>query len=116
MISPDSNPLSVRISAAERLEVNLTSAFVELAITSMTLWSKHGDKIKESNGNDAPFRLRNYTGLTMLVWPESRDLNKKVSGVKSLDDGADVPWRFENPNKAREVSLHILIHPQSLTV
>lgn len=70
----------------------------------MTMWSKHGDKIKEGNGNDAPFRLRNYTGLTMLVWPESRDLNKKVSGVKSLDDGSDVPWRFENPNKAREVS------------
>jgi vacuolar protein sorting-associated protein 13A/C len=81
----------------------LTSAFVELAITSMTLWSKHSEKTTEERGDAAPFRLQNYTGLTMLVWPESRDLNKPVSGVKQLKDGDSVPWRFENANRAREV-------------
>jgi len=104
-ISPESSPLSVRISAPERLEVNLTSAFVELAITSMTLWSKHTEKTNEERGDDAPFKLRNYTGLTMLVWPESRDLNKPVQGVKSIEDGKEFPWRFENAARAREVSL-----------
>lgn len=68
------------------------------------MWSKHGDKIKEGRGNDAPFRLHNHTGMTILVWPESRDLNKKITGVRSLEDGDDIPWRFENAIRAREVS------------
>jgi vacuolar protein sorting-associated protein 13A/C len=112
-ISPGSNPLSIRVSAPERLEVNLTSAFVELAITSMTLWSKHMEKTNEERGDDAPFKLRNYTGLTMLVWPESRDLNKPVQGVKSIEDGKEFPWRFENAAKAREVSLRLLLKATS---
>lgn len=68
----------------------------------MTLWNNRAETAKQVRGNDAPFRLRNETGLTILVWPESRDLNKPVSGVKSLDDGADVPWRFEDRRRARE--------------
>jgi vacuolar protein sorting-associated protein 13A/C len=69
----------------------------------MTLWSKHTEKTNEERGDDAPFKLRNYTGLTMLVWPESRDLNKPVQGVKSIEDGKEFPWRFENAARAREV-------------
>lgn len=102
-VSPGSNPLSVRISAAERLEVNLTSAFVELAITSMTVWSKHSEKASDERGDAAPFRIVNRTGLTMLIWPESRDQTKQVTGVKEINDGESQPWRFENAHRAREV-------------
>jgi vacuolar protein sorting-associated protein 13A/C len=102
--SPTNSSLSVRLTAAERLELNVTSAFIELAITTMTLWSKEADRVKDSKGSDAPFRVRNRTGLPILIWPESRDLNKPVSGVKKLDDGADVPWRFEDRRRTRDVS------------
>jgi hypothetical protein len=98
------NPLSVRLSADQRLELNVTSAFIELVITSLTLWSKEADRVKAGRGSDAPFRVRNRTGLTILLWPEVSDLNKPVTGVKRLDDGADVPWRFEDRKHQRDVS------------
>ncbi|WVQ62160.1 uncharacterized protein L199_000298 [Kwoniella botswanensis] len=96
------NPLNVRLTASERLELNLSSAFIELAITTMTVWSREKDKAKESRGTDAPFRIRNRTGLTVLLWPEQADLSKQVTGVKRLDDGADVPWRFEDRKHTRD--------------
>lgn len=98
------SPLNVRLSASERLELNVTAAFVELLITSMTVWSNHAEKVKQGQGSDAPFRVRNRTGLTILVWPEQNDLSKNVTGVKRLDDGADVPWRFEDRRQTRDVS------------
>ena len=100
---PGENPLNIRLSAAERLELNLTSAFIELGITSLTVWNKEADRVKEGRGTDAPFRVRNRTGLTILLWPEQTDLNKPVTGVKRLDDGADVPWRFEDRKSTRDV-------------
>ncbi|WWD17860.1 hypothetical protein CI109_102304 [Kwoniella shandongensis] len=99
---PGHNPLNVHLSASERLELNVSSAFIELAITSMTMWTKEGDRAKEGRGTDAPFRVRNRTGLTILLWPEAADLNKSVTGVKRLDDGADVPWRFEDRKHTRD--------------
>ena len=69
----------------------------------MTIWSKEGDSVREGRGSDSPFRVRNRTGLTILLWPEQNDLNKQVTGVKRLDDGADVPWRFEDRRQTRDV-------------
>ena len=100
---PGQNPISVRLSATERLELNITSAFIELAITTATVWSKEAGRLQEGRGSDAPFRVRNRTGLTVLLWPEQNDLSKQITGVKRLDDGADVPWRFEDRRQTRDV-------------
>ena len=96
--------MNIRLSASERLELNATSAFIELAITTVTVWSKEADRIKEGRGLDAPFRARNRTGLAMKIWPEQRDLTKQVKHSKWLDDGADIPWRFEDRKATRDVS------------
>nr|ODO02780.1 vacuolar protein sorting-associated protein vps13 [Cryptococcus depauperatus CBS 7855] len=99
----DGKPLNVKFTARERLEINLSSAFIELAITTMTAWnSKEEERVMAGKGSDAPFRVKNLTGLTLLIWPEAADLNKDVTGVKRLDDGADVPWRFEDRKHTRE--------------
>lgn len=101
---PGVNPLSCRLSAAERLEINLTSAFISLAITTATVWSKESERIKEGRGNDAPFKIRNRTGLSMMIWPEPQDLTKEIkkNAAKTLDDGAEVPWRFEDRKATRD--------------
>jgi vacuolar protein sorting-associated protein 13A/C len=101
---PDSNPISVRLSAAERLELNVTSAFIELAITTATVWSREADRIKEGRGSDAPFKVRNRTGMQIAVWGEQRDLTRSIKHKKYLDDGAEVPWRFEDRKETRDVS------------
>ena len=72
----------------------------------MTIWSKEGERAMAGRGSDAPFRFRNLTGLSILIWPEATDLGKPVTGVKRLDDGADVPWRFEDRKHTREVSIY----------
>lgn len=103
-VGPGQMPLNVRLSAAERLEINLTSAFIELAITTATVWSREGDRIKEGKGNDAPFKIRNRTGLSMMLWPEPQDLTKEIkkNAAKTLHDGAEVPWRFEDRKTTRD--------------
>ena len=84
------------------MELTLTSAFIELAITSITLWSKNRDLIKQGKREDAPFRIRNRTGYRIYVWPEQRDPEKEVHGVRQLDDGAEFPWWFEKRKHIRE--------------
>lgn len=101
--APGVNPLSVKLSADQRLELSVTSAFIELGITSTTVWSKQGDHRATDRGPAAPFRIRNRTGMTVAIWPESDEL-----GVipwhkrKVLDDGADVPWFFEDRQSLRD--------------
>lgn len=97
----NSNPLEVRLTARERLELNVSAAFIELAMTGAMIGEGQN---KQARGTDAPFRVRNQTGLKIAVWPESRDTSKTPTGVKELDDGADVPWRFEDRHRARDVS------------
>lgn len=103
-LGPDNSPLNVRLTARDRLELNLTSAFIELSITSMTMWSKEAERFKRGQATGAPFRIRNKTGLALLIWPEGTDQKRQPTGVKRLDDGADVPWRFEDKRHTRDVS------------
>jgi vacuolar protein sorting-associated protein 13A/C len=83
----------------------MTSAFIELAITSITVWSKHGERIQTERGSDAPFRVRNRTGYSLLVWSDlgNGSKPKDSSEVTQLEDDADIPWRFEDRKQMREV-------------
>lgn len=97
---PDSSPMDIRLTARERLELNVSAAFIELAMTGVMIGE---GQTRQTRGTDAPFRIRNKTGLKIAVWPESRDTSKTPTGVKELNDGADVPWRFEDKHRARDV-------------
>lgn len=99
------SPLTVKLSAEQRLELSLTSAFIELGITSMTLASKGEIEKAKERGPVAPFRIRNQTGTTIAIWPESDDLTTiPWHKRKVLEDNADVPWFFEDRQAARDVS------------
>ncbi|KAL7419546.1 Vacuolar protein sorting-associated protein 13 [Cryptotrichosporon argae] len=103
--TPGVNPLTIKLSADQRLELNVTSAFIELAITSMTVWSKEGSRVREGRrSSDAPFRVRNRTGMPIALWPERDGDTGEVPWTrrKELADGADVPWRFEDRKATRD--------------
>lgn len=95
---------AVDLVSRKRLELNASAAFIELAITTVTLWSKEGERIKkQGRGDDAPFLVRNRTGYSMLLWSDSgRSSRGKSVEVKRLSDGSAIPWRFQDYKKLRE--------------
>ncbi|CAK9783702.1 putative late endosome to vacuole transport-related protein [Cutaneotrichosporon oleaginosum] len=96
------SPLSVKLSADQRMELSITSAFIELGITSMTVYSKQQEKQKD-RGPVAPFRVRNRTGMPITIWPESDDLSSiPWHKRKTIEDGADIPWFFQDRQALRD--------------
>lgn len=96
--------MAVDLLSKKRLELNASASFIELAITTVTLWSKEGERIKkQGRGDDAPFLVRNRTGYSMLLWSDSgRSSRGKSVEVKRLTDGSAIPWRFQDYKKLRE--------------
>ncbi|GJN91455.1 hypothetical protein Rhopal_004478-T1 [Rhodotorula paludigena] len=92
--------LSVNVSSRKRLELNITSTFIELAMTTLSIMDREGEQVfKKARGSNAPFLIKNRTGYPLSLWSEGAD-----SGAQGqrLDDGADVPWRFDDWRTARE--------------
>lgn len=102
---PDNNPMDVSFTSRQRLELNISAAFIELMLSGMAAWGQGQERLRSERGTDAPFRIRNLTGKQLALWCESRDPNKPPTGVKLLDDGGDVPWRFEDRRTSRDVSV-----------
>ncbi|GMK58122.1 hypothetical protein CspeluHIS016_0501540 [Cutaneotrichosporon spelunceum] len=97
------SPLSVKLSADQRMEISLTSAFIELGITSMTVYSNQMEKQPKDRGPVAPFRIRNRTGMSITIWPESDDLSSiPYNKRKTIEDGADIPWFFQDRQTLRD--------------
>ncbi|GAA5992083.1 hypothetical protein JCM10908_000736 [Rhodotorula pacifica] len=92
--------LSIDVSSRKRLELNITSSFIELAMTTMSIIDREGDKVfKTARGSNAPFVLKNRTGYPLSLWSESADTG---SQGHRLDDGGEMPWRFDDWRRARE--------------
>jgi vacuolar protein sorting-associated protein 13A/C len=104
----DNGTMAVKFTSRQRLEMNMTAAFIELAITSATVWSQQHERVQhEGRGVDAPFVVRNRTGYTLLVWADS-DKSLRSSGqgksvqVRRLADNEAIPWRFQDHKRQRE--------------
>ncbi|GAA5925213.1 hypothetical protein JCM10213_008734 [Rhodosporidiobolus nylandii] len=92
--------LAVNVSSKKRLELNLTSTFIELAMTTSALLSKEGDSVfKKPRGSNAPFLIKNRTGYAVSLWSENADV---ATQGHRLGDGQDIPWRFDDWRVARE--------------
>ena len=95
--------LSLSVTSKKRLEVNLTSAFINLALTSRAIWDREGEALlRKTRGHSTPFLIRNRTGHSVLLWAESGDPQAKGEPTK-IENLADVPWRFEDWRTMREV-------------
>lgn len=93
------------LSARDRLNVNISTTFVELAIATVNLIGKEDIQAsKATRGSSAPYRIVNRTGLTMLLWSDLDGSTATVdTGSKELVHGKSVDWRFDDWRTMREV-------------
>lgn len=101
-----SSGYNVKLSSRERLDLNLSTTFAELAITSLNMWGKEGDHVlQKARGSYAPYRIRNRTGSAIFVWSDldGSSSSKDRTGLKILNDQA-VDWRFDDWKTMREVN------------
>ena len=93
------------MSARERLDLNLSTTFVELAITTLSIWNKGEHILQKARGTYAPYRIRNQTGAPIFVWSDtdSSANTKNIDSIKILHDQT-IDWRFDDWKTMREVS------------
>lgn len=97
-ISPDR--LAVELFSRKSLELTMTSATIALASKSAQFLSSDEDVLSKPRGNDAPYRIRNWTGFEANVWSSG---NAESEGeAAKMADGEEKPWRFEDPTRTRE--------------
>ena len=96
-----SSGISVTLKSSEQLDMNLSSGFAELVISTLNVWNKEGKKVlQKARGSYAPYRIVNRTGSTILVWSDS---SKGQEDAKRLLNGNETDWRFDDWKTAREV-------------
>ena len=98
------------MTSKERLDLNLSSTFIELALEISSTWSREGDRVlKHARGGDAPYRIRNRTGGPLLVWSDfDGSQHSKNSPTVKIAHGDTVDWRFDDWKTMREV-VHLYI-------
>ncbi|KAG9102497.1 hypothetical protein FRC06_001944 [Ceratobasidium sp. 370] len=97
--------LTAILASKERLDLNVTSAFVELAINTMMVWQQKGDQVlQRARGGDAPYRIRNRTGDVIHVWSDQDVSTKSGKVLQPVKIGNDesVEWRFDDWKTMRE--------------
>src|SRR5262245_29543538 len=83
----------ITLDARERLDLNLSTTFIELASMNLRILGSEAQVLQKARGAYAPYRIRNHTGLPLMVWNDgvdSRDQELTLSSGQSLD------WRFDD--------------------
>ncbi|EST05630.1 Vacuolar protein sorting-associated protein 13A N-terminal domain protein [Kalmanozyma brasiliensis GHG001] len=90
------------ISSKKRLELNITTTLIETGLAAMNLINEV-DLQDLQQRNRAPFVVQNRTGYRISLWPEHGDRERKSKpSAQHLDDGQDMPWRFDDWKSMRE--------------
>jgi vacuolar protein sorting-associated protein 13A/C len=103
------NCVNVTLSARERLDLNISTTFAELAITMANQYGRDGQRVlQKARGSYDPYRIRNRTGSSIVVWPEveggsgaSDPSARKIAHDETID------WRFDDWKATREVGAGI---------
>ena len=102
-----SRALTVNFSARERLDINVTATFVELALATMKLLGQEGDNVlRKARGSYAPYRIHNRTGASVFIWSDLDGSSQvKDATSKQIANGKTIDWRFDDWKTIREVLL-----------
>lgn len=92
--------LAIEAYSHKTMELTMTSASIALGSKSADFLSSEEDVLSKPRGTDAPYRIRNYTGFGLNVWAATREEDQ--GSAAKLEDGQEIPWRFEDPTTMRE--------------
>lgn len=94
------------MTSNERLNVNLSTAFVELTLETLNSLSRESEHVlQKARGIRAPYRIRNLTGLTLRLWSDGGRASRETkTNATMIDDGETIDWRFDDWRTMREVS------------
>lgn len=107
--------LAITLSSEKRLELNITATFIELALTTATLLGRaDGKTFTSARGVNAPFLIKNRTGYPISIWSETSD-DPVQAATERLEDGAEIPWRFDDWKTMREVRSSVFVLERRLT-
>ncbi|KAG2223432.1 hypothetical protein INT45_001738, partial [Circinella minor] len=96
------DPMYIKLISSRTMNVNVTHTFLESATATLQLWDKQKEAAYNGErGTVAPYKLRNCTGYCLHVW--NRESPEKMV-VKTLEDGAEMPWWFEDWRERRETT------------
>ncbi|KAM3417144.1 hypothetical protein BST61_g8719 [Cercospora zeina] len=103
-MAKETNPdkLAVELYSRKTLELTITSATIALASKSAQFLSSDEDVLSKPRGNDAPYKIRNWTGFDVDVWASGEQSGDDEGQAARLADGEEQPWRFEDPSTTRE--------------
>lgn len=93
------------LSSRERLDLNISTTFTELAITTMNMLGKERDQVlSKARGSYAPYRIQNCTGSPIFIWSDTARSGgtNDPAAVKVAHDQT-VDWRFDDWKTMREV-------------
>jgi len=94
------------VTSNERLNVNLSTAFVELTLETLNSLSRESERVlQKARGIRAPYRIRNLTGLTLRLWSDGERASREAkTNAPMINDGETIDWRFDDWRTMREVS------------
>ena len=93
--------LVANITSHERLEVDISTTFVETALAAVATWNQQNLRpTKLTRGGVAPYRIRNQTGVDLELWSSH---NGKQVDVTALNNNQETDWRFDDWKSLREV-------------
>ncbi|EIM83408.1 uncharacterized protein STEHIDRAFT_170692 [Stereum hirsutum FP-91666 SS1] len=100
---PDSAMVAT-LSSQERLNLNVSTTFLEMAVDILNTWSREGERVLEkARGSYAPYQIRNYTGTPLYIWADADGSSeKKDLGAVKVNDGQTIDWRFDDWKTMRE--------------
>ncbi|KIM85199.1 hypothetical protein PILCRDRAFT_817197 [Piloderma croceum F 1598] len=99
-----SGGLKVTLSSRERLDLNISTTFTELAITTMNMLGKEKEQVlSKARGSYAPYRIQNCTGSAICIWSDTDGSgNANDPAAVKIAHDQTVDWRFDDWKTMRE--------------
>ncbi|KAK4904569.1 Vacuolar protein sorting-associated protein 13, partial [Elasticomyces elasticus] len=95
----DPEVTSMELYSHKQMDMTITSATIALASKSFDFLTSNEDILSKPRVQDAPYRIRNYTGFDLSIWADEKS---DSAAADKLTDGEEKPWRFEDAVSMRK--------------